>query len=111
MSDFKINDYLLTQEAESLAKEAIENNSDDWDDVEQWIQETVDSHEYVIYYYKALQICSNCNTDAGEQMIDDEGGFPTGYSFAELACMVVYWELYTRTIDAARELFEEQEAA
>ena len=39
-----------------------------------YIYETVDGHEYVIYYHHAWKVCSENNTEEGENYLKEVGG-------------------------------------
>lgn len=96
MSDCIKNDWELNELAQEYAddiRKDVEQYGGDFSDMA-W--ERADGSEHVIYYYNAQQLCANCNTDEGEQFIDDMGGIPPGKSFDEIACMIAFGELYQR---------------
>lgn len=104
MEDFKINDYILQKEAESIAKDAIEECGNDLDAIQEHIWQTVDGHQWVIYYYQAIQLCANCNTDEGAQFVEDLG-METG-SFEVMATRIAFGELYNRAMQASQEAID-----
>ena len=83
MTDFQINDHILHNECESLAGEIFGEVLDDMaedetpdmlrDDMYDKVHERTDSHEWVIYYHKALMLCAHCHTDDGEEWLSETG--------------------------------------
>lgn len=69
---------------------SLQNNADEW------AHQYADSSEHVIYYHKALQIVANCNTDQGEQFVEDMG--EKYDDIRKHASAVVYGEIYSRTM-------------
>ena len=105
MSEFVINDYLLNQEARAIVDEIL-SQADEGQDIEELIHQTVDGHEWVIYTYKALKLCAECNTTEGEAMLEDTG--QTFTSLSDHATAVAYWKLRSACCNYLNEL---QEAA
>ena len=113
----EMNDRILNKEAEDLAQMVLDemisqNEDEDW--ARDYVYETVDCHEYVIYYYQAHQVCQNCNTNEGELFLEDCGGFQRGDTYDTMATKIAYGELMTRTQTALEQLLEnydEDEAA
>lgn len=91
MSEFVINDYLLHQEASAIVEEIL-TQAEEADDVMDLIHEACDSHEWVIYTYKALKLCAECNTSDGEATLDGIG--QTFTDIGDHAVAVAYWTLY-----------------
>lgn len=107
MSDFNINDYLLEQEAIGIARDALnECDPDDDEALDEYIFQTCDGHEWVIYNYKSLKLCCECNTDDGEQWLEDIGLEPTTNIF-ELANKIAFATLYQKSLNALAEIKEE----
>lgn len=117
MTDFQINDYLLQQECERLAKEAIEdirtNHMDEGDSLEDyqgeisdWLHESIDGYGWVIFHHKAIMICAHCDVQQGEAFLEDIG-MPKDPTFAGLASIIVYGEMLARAEEAARDIVEE----
>jgi len=111
MSDFVINDYILNQEAREIVDEILseaEGNGQRLyrEDMEDLIHQTVDGHEWVIYTYKALRLCAECNTEEGEIRLEDTG--QTFSNISEHATAVAYWTLWAACYNYLNEL---QEAA
>lgn len=98
------NDYQLSQECDALA-EAIfdeimaDNEGEDpkslRDDMMDRAHEDADMSQHVIYTYRALQICANCDTSMGEQFLEDTG-MPAEPTFNGLATIIAYGEMRGR---------------
>ena len=69
---------------------SLQNNADEW------AHQYADNSEHVIYYHKALQIIANCDTDQGEQFVEDMG--EKYDDIRKHAAAVVYGEIYSRTM-------------
>lgn len=105
-----MNDYELTKEAESLAREIWAESQGDENTARDLVHEYADGHELAIYYGKALDLCATCSTDDGEQWLEDCGGIAQpGDSFGNIACRIAFAELYCRTGAALETLIEESE--
>ena len=103
-----INEYTLREEAQSIADEIWSKVEGDIDDAMDQAHEWADSHEWVIYYHKAHQICQNCDTENGEQFLEEigPGDEPT---YNKLAVTIAYGELRARIEQALYKLEEEAE--
>ena len=100
-----MNDHELDKIAKSYADEIIEECDGDCDDAMDLAHQYADGSEHVIYYYRAHQICQNCNTELGEQFLEDVGPGETP-TYNSLATIIAYGELYGRIcveIDLALE--------
>lgn len=82
MTDFQINDYLLTKECCEVAREIFEDVTKRSPDIEpeqlrdvmgERAHEDADMHEWVIYNHKALMLCAHCDTSNGEEFLSDVG--------------------------------------
>jgi len=73
MTDFKINQYLLDQEAISIAKMAMVEEKEYGTDPMDYMHQVCDGHQWVIYTYKAMMLCAECDTSDGEDYIDELG--------------------------------------
>ena len=80
----------LRKEAELIAKEAWTESNFDEDTAREYIWQSCDGHEIAIYYHKAIQFCSEQNTDAGEQWAEDCDGFTKGMTFGDMACRIAF---------------------
>ena len=116
MSDFQINDYLLQQECESIAREIVESLdladdetlADRLDDAQDAAHEWADSHQWVIYHYKALMLCAHCNAEQGEAFLEDTG-MPDNPTFNQLASIIAYGEMRARIEAALQEIADGEE--
>ena len=105
-----MNDYELTKEAESLAREIWEESQGDEDTARDLVHQYADGHEIAIYYHKAIETCACSNTDDGESWLEDCGGIAQpGDSFGQIACRIAFAELYCRIGAALESLIEESE--
>ena len=73
MKDFRINDYTLNQEAKDMARLAVLEELEYGRNGQDILHEMCDGHEWAIYTHKALQVCAECNTDDGEEYLEDLG--------------------------------------
>lgn len=73
MTDFKINNYELQQEAKRLAQQCFDEGETHGDDPYENLWQSCEGHEWVIYTYKALLLCAECDTSDGEDYLDDLG--------------------------------------
>ena len=88
MTDFKINNYELQQEAKRLAQECFNEGDEGGNDPNEYLWQTCDGHEWAIYTYKALLLCAECDTSEGEDYLN---GLGMEYnSLAEHACAVAF---------------------
>jgi hypothetical protein len=121
MSDFQINDHILTKECESLAADIFaeyvaklgedETPEDYRDEMVERAHETADWHEWVVYNYKALMLCAHCDVSQGEEFCDDVG-LPDGpMSLHKIACAIAYGEIRARISAALGGLIEEWETS
>ena len=91
------SNYTLQRHAESIADEALLECDGNIDDAAEFIQQTCDGHEWVIYHHKAIQICASCNTDIGEAFLEDVG-MPETPTLNSIASLIVYAELEGRAM-------------
>ena len=122
-TEFQINDYLLTKECDQLARDIFEETLEDMADDEtpdqyrdamnERAHETADGHEWVIYNYKALMLCAHCNTDRGEEFLDDIGfEWTTGEStIYTVATAIAYGEMRARIEETLNDLLDADERA
>ena len=112
MTDFIINDHILTKECESLASDIFteicadnpDSTADDLsDEMTERAYETADGHEWVIYHYKALMTCAHCNVEQGEQFLED-CGMPETPTINTLATLILYGEMAARIENSLCEL-------
>jgi hypothetical protein len=102
--------FNLYKESREIAQEAWEESNGDIDEAHDFIHQTCDSHEIVIYYHKAIQFCADCDTSDGEAFLDDCGGIAQGGdSFGQIACRIAFATLYCASQSALYEIQEESE--
>ena len=103
-------DYELAKVAKEYA-ESIMVEYDDSDDRFDAVYEYADQSQHVIYTARAIAICGNCNTDDGEQWLEEiyEKPFDGCETFAEVCTRLAYATLYCAIRDALQELIEESE--
>jgi hypothetical protein len=106
MTDFTINNYELELEAQRLAQECFDAGDTHGEDPSEYLWQTCDGHEWVIYTYKALLLCANCDTSAGEDYLEGLGH--EYQSIGAHACVVAFATLYCAAMDALATI--EQEA-
>jgi hypothetical protein len=73
MSEFKINDYILEQEAKEIIAQGIIEEKEYGVPALEYAQQACDGHQWVIYTYKAMLLCAECDTSAGEEYLEDCG--------------------------------------
>ena len=109
------SEYNLDAMVNETAVEIFEEYCLDRDSAMERIHEEADGNEWVIYHYKSHELCANCNTDMGEQAIEDMGGLPEGSTYNSIASLIAYWEIECRLQEAVNTLFdiaeENEEAA
>jgi len=117
MTEKQINDYLLDQYARSCAEEIMsEARTYPDSEIADMVHQHADGSEYVIYPYRAHQLCLYCNTDNGEVFVEDcysghdwsENGFSV---YDNVACAIAYGELQARIFEAIGEIEKEDEEA
>lgn len=117
-----MNDYILDQESAEIAKtiwnEILAENSDSLSNQEIFdlsqdkVHEAVDSHQWIIYTYKAHEICQNCNRENGEAFLEEVGPIRET-TYDNLAITIAYGEMFYRVQNSLCDLFDtyEMEAA
>ena len=107
------NDYKLDKYCSEIGTEIaheIASDGGDENDLQERVWEYVDGCEHVIYYHRARTICCCCDTDQGQEFLDDMGGIEAGLSFGDICIRIAFGEIYQRTMDVAQEKFEELQA-
>ena len=105
------NQYELEQEAIRIAKEAIEAQAKHGQDASEYIHETCDGHESVIWTYKAGLLCLECDRDNAEYQLDEIGYQFTDYSdyVTKLAYAILFDACMTAFYDLRENESEEEE--
>ena len=96
------NQYELEQEAIRIAKEAQESFEKYGDDPADFIHQTCDGHECVIWTYKAGLLCLECDRQNGEYHLDEIGYEFTDY--ADYVTKLAYAILFDACINAFEDL-------
>jgi len=96
--------------AQEIFNETMEGQGDEdpdyhRDDMSDRAYETVDGHQWVIYYSYAHQICQRCRTDYGEQFLEDVGN-PDPVTYDSLAVTIAYGEMLARVQDHLNTLID-----
>ena len=113
------NQYELEQEAIRIAKEAIEAQAKHGQDASEYMHETCDGHESVIWTYKAGLMCLECDRDNAEYQLEEAGYQFTDYSdyvttlaYTILfdACMTAFYDLRENESEEEEEISAELEA-
>lgn len=106
-----LNDYLRPARAEyreeirSLAAEAIAECEGDREAIEEWMHQTIDGHEWVIYPYKAQFVALVCDCDAWDAAED------YGPEVASRPELVAYYAMtYDARAEVERQLAEREVA-
>lgn len=99
--------------AVDILEEWKRENPDDEPDADdsEWsdrAHEWADSSQHVIYNYRAIQICANCDTTRGEEFVEDVG-LPETPTFESIAVMIAFGEIRARIEDELREIIESGE--
>lgn len=105
MLDMIDNDYKLDQYCEAMAHDIADAYSDEWEEREDAVYQWVDSCEYVIKSRLALQICSECSTDYGDDYLRDHW-IPENTTLKEIATIVAYGEILARVQQALFQIEE-----
>ena len=104
------SNYNLDDMVASWAVEIFEQ-ADDQDEAMDLAHQYADGSEWVIYHYKAHELCANCNTDAGECFIAECGEPEGGWTYDGSASAIAFGEIYSRLQDAINTLYEVAEEA
>lgn len=101
----------LYKEAKLIVDEAIEQvGTDEIDALQEFIWQSVDGHEVVIYYQKAIEFCATQDTSDGEQYLEDCGGIAQdGDTFGQIACRIAYATILQECDRVLSETLEEME--
>ena len=105
MTDFRINNYELQQEAKRLAQECFDAGDTYGEDPNENLWQTCDGHEWSIYTYKAMLLCAECDTSEGEDYLEGIGAEFS--SLAEHACAVAFATLYCAAMDELADIEDE----
>lgn len=96
---------------DDLVQEHETNNPDDLEEYfGDVVFEYVESAEHIIYTNRAIAICYNCNTNDGEDWLEEIYGhtFDGCSTFAEVCSRLAFAETYCRTLEFLKEVAEEK---
>lgn len=120
MTNERITDRSLQIECETLAQDIFDEVMADAapdedaefhrDTMTDRAHEAADGHQWVIYYHYAHQIAGGCNTDQGEQFLEDTG-MPETPTYDGLAVIIAYGEMRARIENHLSELINDYEVA
>jgi len=100
----------LYTEAKVIAQEAWEESEFNQDTAQEFIYESCDGHEIVIYTHKAIQFCADVDTSEGESYWEDCGGLAQeGDSFGQIACRIAFATLLCESLRCLEEIIAKQE--
>ena len=104
------SNFNLDEMTASWAVEIFEK-AQDLDEALHLAHQYADGSEGVIYYGKAHQLCQKCNTELGEEYLEDIGQTCEGMTYDKWASAIAYGEIYTRLGRDVQDLFEMAEKA
>lgn len=84
----------------SIVNEAIEESKDQELDITDYIHESVDGSEYIIYYHKNIEVLQY--TDNDEALFDNEGSATFDSTVSTLQ-RIAYWAMLQDCMDALSE--------
>ena len=98
----------LHTESKLIALEALKEAEGNRDSAIALIYQSCDDHEIAIYYHKAIQFCSEQNTNDGEEWLEDCGGIAQPRdSFGQIACRIAFATLLVAAQQRLEELIDE----
>jgi len=98
--------------AHDLAQEAIAESDGDRESALDYLHQSIDGLEEVIYYHKAIQFCADNDTSEGEQWLDDCGGIAQhGDDFGMIACRIAFATILCAAQEQLTELQGESDDA
>ena len=108
----------IYKECKAMALEAIEEAQRDHEEIDDireaaqdYLHQSCDGLETVIYYHKAITFCAEQDTSAGEQWLEDCGGIvQPGDSFGSIACRIAFATLLCKSEEILNEILEEMES-
>lgn len=114
----QITETSFFDEINALASSVIEQYeyTSTYDDFYDGCHEMADGHQWVIYTYQAMQICSlpGSVTDTGEEWLEDiypEGPYSHCETFADVCVRLAFAVMVQHLQTAVYEKLEEMEAA
>lgn len=111
----------VTKEAQDIAEEILNEHLTHSpgdgelkhypDELIERAHEHADSHESVIYYSKAHELCRLNDTSAGEQYLEDCGGIQKDDTYDSIATKIAYGTLYCAITEELAEAWEARKNA
>ena len=100
-----VSNYNLDAMVAEWAVEIFEQAGDQ-DEAMDLAHQYAGGSEWVIYHYKAHQLCAACNTDAGEDFIEHCGEPVGGWTYDGFASAIAFGEIYERLQSAINALYK-----
>ena len=98
----------IVDEALEEAKRDHTDTDDIMDAARDFIHQSCDGHEAVIYYHKAIRFCADHDTSDGEQWLKDCGGIAQeGDTFGTIACRIAFATMLCKCEEILAEELEE----
>jgi hypothetical protein len=106
----------LHTECKAIVLEAIEEakrDHTDTDDIrdaaQEFLYQSCDGHEAVIYYHKAIRFCADHDTSDGEQWLNDCscGIFQEDDTFGAIACRIAFATMLCKCEEILSEELED----
>ena len=102
-SEYNLNDMVAAWAVE------IFEQAEDQDEALDLAHQYADGSEWVIYHHKAHELCAACNTDLGEDFIEQCGEPEGGWTYNGFASAIAFGEIYERLQAAIQGLYEMEE--
>jgi hypothetical protein len=102
MTEVKIDDFILDNIARGYAEEILKQTQD-MDEASNLAHQYADGSEWVIYHDKAHMLCLYCNTDGGEEFVDDCYASER-MTYDQMGSALAYGEIFHRTLLAINDL-------
>jgi hypothetical protein len=112
-NDFKLDAYCYSIAQDIAADFDGVLSEGNLDDALDQVWSHAEGSEFVIYHYKAHQLCQNCNIDQGEDFVE-ECGSETPATYNEMASRIAYGEIDARVRDCLYQIHhraQEEDAA
>ena len=102
-SEYNLNDMVAAWAVE------IFEQAEDQDEAFDLAHQYADGSEWVIYHHKAHELCAACNTDLGEDFIEQFGEPEGGWTYNGFASAIAFGEIYGRLQSAIQGLYAMEE--
>ena len=102
-SEYNLNDMVAAWAVE------IFEQAEDQDEALDLAHQYADGSEWVIYHHKAHELCAACNTDLGEDFIEQCGEPEGGWTYNGFASAIAFGEICERLQAAIQGLYEMEE--